>query len=95
MLDWIVKVHPYLVSCIFLVLWCASGYLEGRFISPAFACVTCSLAILASILALVNMTGLGLVVWVFAIPILLGGGAWIIYYYSRYVRNRREDAALH
>ena len=83
MLDWIVKVHPYLASFIFLVLWCSIGYLEGRFISPVFACVTWALAIIASVLALVEMPGLGPLGWVFAIPILLAGGVGIVYYYKR------------
>jgi hypothetical protein len=87
MLDWIIKVHPYLASLGFLVLWCSLGYLQGRFISPVFACVTWSLAILASVLALIEMPSLGPLGWILAIPILLGGSTWLIYYYRRVSRR--------
>lgn len=87
MFDWVVRAHPYLASITFLVLWCAIGYLEGRFISPVFACVAWSLAILGATLAVVEVSGLGPLRWGLAIAILLGGAAWMIYYYDSHVRN--------
>jgi len=83
-MDWIVKAHPYLASFIFLAVWCSIGYLEGRFISPVFACVTWSVAILASVIALIEMPGMGSLGWILAIPILLGGIGLIVRYYSRH-----------
>jgi hypothetical protein len=82
MLYSIINAHPYLASFALLVLWCGIGYLEGRFISRGFACVTWALAVLASALAVVEKSDLGPLGWGLAAAILLGGAAWIIYYYN-------------
>lgn len=87
MLDWVINTHPYLASLAFLVVWCAIGYLEGRFISRVFACVTWALATLASALAVVEKSDLGPLACALAVAILLGGTAGIIYHWNFHVRN--------
>src|SRR3954462_8169919 len=80
MLDSFINLHPYLASFVFLVLWCLIGYFEGRFISRVFACVTWSITIVASVLALTRLPGLGLVRFAVGIAIIALGTAWIAYY---------------
>jgi len=87
MLHWVINSHPYLASFAFLVLWCAMGYLQGRFISRVFACLTWSVAVLASALAVAEKSDLGPLGWALAIAVLLAGTAWIIYYYNFHVRG--------
>ena len=85
----LVTAHPHLLAVAFLLLWCiwATGYLEGRFISRTFACVTWALAVVASAIAVVEKYDSGLTGWALALAILLGGTAWIVYYCSFQVRG--------
>jgi hypothetical protein len=81
MVDWIINVHSYLSSCLFLALWCSIGYLESRLISPGFACATWAVALIAVSLALVQRTELGPFRWLLAVLVLSGGSALIFRYY--------------
>lgn len=82
MLNETIAAHPYLAAFLLLTVWCAIGYLEGRFLSPMMACVTWALAILASALAVIRMDNLRPLGWIMAIAIVSGGTASIIYYYK-------------
>jgi len=87
MIDWIVNVHPYLASFIFLVLWCSLGYVESRLISPGFACVTWFVALIAVTLALLRITELGLLRWFLAVLVLSVGTTWIFRFYRAHKQN--------
>jgi len=89
MLHWVIRAHPYLASFALLVVWCAIGFLQARFISRAFASVTWSIAILASAVAVAEQSDLGPLRWGLAIAIVLGGTARIVYYYNLHIRDGR------
>jgi hypothetical protein len=88
-IDWVVNVHPYLASIIFLVLWCSLGYLEVRFVSPLMGYITWIFATIAASLAVLRIRGLILPSWFLAMSILVGGSASVIYYYRCQTRKHR------
>ena len=83
MIDWIVNVHPYLASIIFLVLWCSMGYAEVRLVSPLMGYITWIFATIATSLAVLRIRGLIPPSWFLAMLILAGGSTSIIYYHGR------------
>jgi hypothetical protein len=82
MLKSIIFAHPYLASFVFLVLWCAFGYLEAKVLSRDFACVTWALATIGSAWAVADKCGLGIGGWLLGIAILIAGAGWIAYYWT-------------
>jgi hypothetical protein len=84
MLNWIVNLHPYLAALIFLALWWTFGYVQNRFISAGFACITWLLSVIAITLALVRKHELGSFRWLLALVVFAGGSAWIFRFYSKH-----------
>ena len=92
MIDWIVNVHPYLAYIIFLLLWCAIGYLEVRFVSPLMGCGTWLFATVATSLAVFRIPGLILPGWLLGLLILTGGSTTVLWIYRVETRKRPSNA---